>query len=66
MPCKKSEEKNARKEGKNGFFFVGREGEVKYKNRLDTMEKKTMIMLFATGGGVMLILFLSMTIMMGI
>ena len=31
MPCKKSEEKNARKEGKNGFFFVGREGEVKYK-----------------------------------
>ena len=40
--------------------------EIKYKNRLEAMEKKTMIMLFATGGGVMLILFLSMTIMMGI
>lgn len=40
--------------------------EIKYQNRLEAMEKKTMIMLFATGGGVMLILFLSMTIMMGI
>ena len=40
--------------------------EQKYKNRLESMEKRTMIMLFATGGGVMLILFLSMTIMMGI
>ena len=40
--------------------------EIKYKNRLEAMEKKTMMMLFATGGGVMLILFLSMTIMMGI
>ena len=40
--------------------------EQKYKNRLESMEKRTMIMLFATGGGVMLILFLSMTLMMGI
>ena len=40
--------------------------EQKYKDRLESMEKRTMIMLFATGGGVMLILFLSMTIMMGI
>ena len=40
--------------------------EIKYKDRLEAMEKRTMVMLFATGGGVMLILFLSMTIMMGI
>ena len=40
--------------------------EIKYRDRLESMEKRTMIMLFATGGGVMLILFLSMTIMMGL
>ena len=40
--------------------------ELKYKNRLEAMEKRTMIMLFVTGGGVMLVLFMSMTIMMGI
>lgn len=40
--------------------------EQKYKDRLESMEKRTMVMLFATGGGVILILFLSMTIMMGI
>lgn len=40
--------------------------ELKYKDRLESMEKRTMIMLFATGGGVLLVLFLSMTIMMGI
>ena len=40
--------------------------EIKYKNRLESMEKRTMIMLFATGGGVLLVLFMSMTIMMGI
>lgn len=40
--------------------------ELKYKNRLEAMEKRTMVMLFATGGGVILVLFLSMTIMMGI
>ena len=38
----------------------------KYQERLDSMEKRTMVMLFSTGGGVILILFLSMTIMMGI
>lgn len=40
--------------------------EQKYKQRLESMEKRTMIMLFGTGGGVLLILFLSMTLMMGI
>jgi len=40
--------------------------EQKYKDRLDTMEKKTMIMLCATGGGVLLLLFMSLTMMMGI
>ncbi|MBQ2946891.1 MAG: hypothetical protein IJE04_03475 [Bacilli bacterium] len=40
--------------------------ELKYKDRLESMEKRTMIMLFATGGGIMLVLFMSMTIMMGI
>ena len=40
--------------------------EQKYKDRLEAMEKRTMVMLFATGGGVMLILFLSMTMMMGL
>lgn len=33
--------------------------EVKYKNRLSNMEKRTMIMLVVTGGGTMLILLLS-------
>ena len=37
--------------------------ELKYQNRLDKMEKKTMIMLFATGGGVMALLFMAMTLM---
>ena len=37
--------------------------EQKYKDRLDTMEKKTMIMLCATGGGVLLLLFMSLTMM---
>lgn len=38
----------------------------KYKERLESIEQRTMIMLFGTGGGVLIILFLSMTIMMGI
>lgn len=37
--------------------------EIKYEERLNTMERKTMIMLFATGGGVMALLFMSMTLM---
>lgn len=40
--------------------------EVKYKQRLDTMEKKTMVMLVVTGGGTMAILLLSMLMMFGI
>lgn len=40
--------------------------ELKYKDRLEAMEKRTMMMLFVTGGGVLMILFLSMTILMGI
>ena len=40
--------------------------EQKYKTRLEAIEKRTLIMLFATGGGVILVLFLSMTLMMGI
>lgn len=39
--------------------------EVKYKNRLDTMEKKTMVMLVVTGGGTMAILLLSMLMLFG-
>ena len=40
--------------------------ELKYKDRLESMEKRTMMMLFVTGGGVLLVLFMSMTILMGI
>lgn len=40
--------------------------EVKYKQRLDTMEKKTMIMLVITGGGTMGVLLLSMMMLFGI
>lgn len=40
--------------------------EVKYKNRLDTMEKKTMAMLVVTGGGTMAILLLSMLMLFAI
>ena len=40
--------------------------EQKYKNRLEAIEKRTLIMLFVTGGGVILVLFLSMTLLMGI
>lgn len=40
--------------------------ELKYKQRLGVMEKKTMIMLVVTGGGTMVILVLSMLMMFGI
>ena len=36
----------------------------KYKERLDKMERKTMIMLFGTGGGILMFLLLSMMMMM--
>lgn len=39
--------------------------ELKYKNRLSNMEKRTMIMLVVTGGGTMLILLLSMLMLFG-
>ena len=39
--------------------------EVKYKNRLDTMERKTMVRLVVTGGGTMVILLLSMLMLFG-
>lgn len=39
--------------------------EVKYKQRLDKMEKKTMTMLVVTGGGTMVILLLSMLMLFG-
>ena len=38
--------------------------EQKYKERLDKMEQKTMIMLFGTGGGILAFLLLSMMMMM--
>jgi hypothetical protein len=34
--------------------------EIKYKQRLDTMEQKTMVMLVVTGGGTMVVLVMSM------
>ncbi len=40
--------------------------DIKYQERLESMEKRTMLMLFVTGGGVLLVLFMSMSIMMGI
>lgn len=40
--------------------------EVKYKNRLSNMEKRTMIMLVVTGGGTMLILLLSTIMLFGV
>ena len=40
--------------------------EQKYKERLEKMEKKTMVMLFATGGGIMLFILISMMSMMQI
>ena len=38
--------------------------EQKYTERLETMEKKTMLMLFVTGGGILLLMLLSMLQMM--
>lgn len=39
--------------------------EQKYKNRLDKMEKMTMIMLVCTGGGAMVLLLISMIMLLG-
>lgn len=38
--------------------------EMKYRNRLDKMEKMTMTMLFCTGGGTLVLLLISMVIML--
>ena len=38
--------------------------EQKYKARLETMENKTMKMLFVTGGGILLLLLMSMMMLM--
>lgn len=40
--------------------------EVKYKQRLDSMEKRTMIMLVVTGGGTLVILLLSTIMLFGV
>lgn len=40
--------------------------EQKYKERLEHIENQTMIMLFSTGGGVLALLFLSMTVLMNV
>ena len=40
--------------------------EQRYADRLDRMEKKTMIMLFGTGGGIVFLLLLSMVQLMGL
>ena len=40
--------------------------DMKYKDRLESIEKRTMVMLFVTGGGVLLVLFMSMSLMLGI
>ena len=38
--------------------------EQRYADRLDRMEKKTMVMLFGTGGGIVFVLLLAMAQMM--
>lgn len=40
--------------------------EQKYKERLEHIENQTMIMLFSTGGGVLALLFLSMSVLMSV
>lgn len=51
---------------KNVSTLQNKAREQKYKNRLETMENKTMMMLFCTGGGIILLLMISMTQMMGL
>ena len=40
--------------------------EIKYMERLEHIEKQTMVMLVCTGGGVLALLFTSMTVLMNI
>lgn len=51
---------------KNVSTLQNKTRELKYQNRLETMEKKTMVMLMVTGGGVLCILMYAMFSMIGI
>lgn len=51
---------------KNVSTLQNKMREDKYKERLDTMEKKTMMMLFATGGGILMLLMFAMMNMMSL
>lgn len=51
---------------KNVSVLQNKMREEKYKDRLDTMERKTMIMLFATGGGILALLMFAMMNMMSV
>ena len=51
---------------KNVSTLQNKMREDKYKERLDTMEKKTMVMLFATGGGILALLMFAMMNMMSV
>lgn len=51
---------------KNVSTLQNKMREEKYKERLETMEKKTMMMLFATGGGILMLLMFAMMNMMSL
>ena len=51
---------------KNVSSLQNKAREQKYQARLETMENKTMTMLFCTGGGVLGLLLLSMMSMLGV
>ncbi len=50
---------------KNVSTLQNKTRELKYQNRLETMEKKTMVMLMVTGGGVLCVLMYAMFSMIG-
>lgn len=51
---------------KNVSTLQNKMREEKYKERLEAMEKKTMMMLFATGGGILVLLMFAMMNMMSV
>ena len=51
---------------KNVSTLQNKTRELKYQNRLETMEKKTMVMLMVTGGGVLCVLMYAMFSMIGL
>ena len=51
---------------RNVSVLQNKSREMKYKNRLEKMEKKTMIMLVVTGGGAMLVMLMSIFMTMGV